>query len=429
MACNNLGLWVYSGTSVGLCNETPNITLYGNNVFSAEPVFSGSGCSNPTDLIATGFYSNGNLIFEFSFLFGQYYVSGISGCTTGGDLYCIQNEPGYNGTYQLVGVQDDYPLYTSVTNNTCIYYSTVETRWCLASSVGSPCIQFGPFASTSSEPDFDVTVGYPGLCVTPPAPPVDPCLTLDFDAVFDCLVPVSPSPTPTNTPTPTPTPTPSTSNPCGGVTMTVTSIGISPSPTPTQTPTPTPSPQVTRPCNFSGEVIFNAFTEFLQCGNSKKFKDCFTGIDYFTSDVVLVSGTTLPTEGNVYNAVINGQGYCVIYEGTVDNISGVDDITLTDDIGSYVNGACLNCLPKVTSSPTPTPTTTPTPTPSQAACILSGFSINNQYTMSTNFTYTTCSGDQTVLISGYSTVNICASVIPTTTSPNITITSLNTICS
>ena len=66
MACNNLGLWVYSGTSVGLCNETPNITLYGNNAFSAEQVFSGSGCNNPADLIATGFYSNGNLTFEFS---------------------------------------------------------------------------------------------------------------------------------------------------------------------------------------------------------------------------------------------------------------------------------------------------------------------------------------------------------------------------
>ena len=428
MACIDLGLWVYSGTSVGLCNETPNITLYGNNVFSAEPVFSGSGCSNPADLIATGFYSNGNLTFEFSFLFGQYYVSGISGCTTGGDLYCIQNEPGYNGTYLLVGVQDDYPLYTSVTNNTCIYYSTVETRWCLASSVGSPCVQFGSFASTSSEPDFDVTVGYPGLCVTPPVPPVDPCLTIDFDAVFDCLVPVSPTPTPTISVTPTPTPTPSASNPCGGVSMTVTSSGYTPTPTPTLSPTPTPSPQVTRPCNFSGEVIFNAFSEYLQCGNSKKFKDCFTGIDYYTSDVVLVSGTTLPTEGYVYNTVINGQGYCVIYEGTVDNISGVDNITLTNEIGSYVDGACLDCLPNLTATPTPTTTPTPTPTPSPSPCVSLTYRITNESPAPIKFNYIDCNGSQSQNLPGFSSIIICASVIPTTTSPNIQIESLGSTC-
>jgi hypothetical protein len=425
--CLDLGLWVYSGTSVGLCNETPNITLYGNNAFSTEQVFSGSVC-NPPDLIATGFYSNGNLTFEFSFLFGQYFVSGISGCTTGGNLYCIQNEPGYNDTYLLVGVQDDYPLYTSVTNNTCIYYSTVETRWCLASSVGSPCVQFGPFASTSSEPDFDVTVGYPGLCVTPPVPPVDPCLTIDFDAVFDCLVPVSPSPTPTNTPTPTPTPTPSASNPCGGVSMTVTSSGYTPTPTPTMTPTPTPSPQVTRPCNFSGEVIFNAFSEYLQCGNSKKFKDCFTGIDYYTSDVVLVSGTTLPTEGYVYNTVINGQGYCVIYEGTVDNISGVDNITLTNEIGSYVDGACLDCLPNLTATPTPTTTPTPTPTPSPSPCVSLTYRITNESPAPIKFNYIDCNGSQSQNLPGFSSIIICASVIPTTTSPNIQIESLGSTC-
>ena len=428
MACNNLGLWVYSGTSVGLCNETPNITLYGNNAFSAEQVFSGSGCNNPADLIATGFYSNGNLTFEFSFLFGQYYVSGISGCTTGGDLYCIQNEPGYNGQYLMVGVQNSYPLYTSVTNNTCIYYSTVETRWCLASSVGSPCVQFGPFASTSSEPDFDVTVGYPGLCVTPPVPPTDPCLTFDFDALFDCLVPVSPSPTPTQTPTPTPTPTPSASNPCGGVTMTVTSIGISPSPTPTQTPTPTPSPQVTRPCNFSGEVIFNAFSEYLQCANSKKFKDCFTGIDYYTADVVLVSGTTIPKEGYVYNATINGQGYCVIYEGLVENVSGVDVISLTTEIGSYVNGACLDCLPNLTSTPTPTPTATPTPTPSPSPCVGFGYRIINESPAPIKFDYVTCSGSESQNVPAFTSIIICASVIPTTTSPNIQIDPLGSTC-
>jgi hypothetical protein len=423
MACNNLGFWYgNSGSPTDACLGIPDIRLYGDSISIGEPIYTDAACTSGNQIVS-GFYSNNIIWFEYDLtILPDGEIIDIGYC----DQYCIINTGSLDGDYIIDVPYDGYNSYVGPSG--FIFFSLAENRWCLAANLGDPCVQFGPFASTSLTPDLDNTVMYNGVCVTTTTT-TDPCLTFDFDAVFDCLVPVSPSPTPTNTPTPTPTPTPSVSNPCGGVSMTVTSIGISPSPTPTQTPTPTPSPQVTRPCNFSGEVIFNAFTEYLQCGNSKKFKDCFTGIDYFTSDVVLVSGTTLPTEGNVYNAVINGQGYCVIYEGTVDNISGVDDITLTDDIGSYVNGACLNCLPKVSSSPTPTPTTTPTPTPSQAACILSGFSINNQYTMSTNFTYTTCSGDQTVLISGYSTVNICASVVPTTTSPNITITSLNTICS
>lgn len=423
MACNNLGFWYGNSASpTDACLGIPDVRLYGDSISIGEPIYTDSSCISGTEIVS-GFYSNNIIWFEYDSTIGpDGEIVDIGYC----DQYCIINTGSLDGDYVIDVPYDGYNSYVGPSG--FIFFSLAENRWCLAANLGDPCVQFGPFASTSLTPDLDNTVMYNGVCVTTTTT-TDPCLTFDFDAVFDCLVPVSPSPTPTNTPTPTPTPTPSVSNPCGGISMIVTSSGYTPTPTPTLSPTPTPTPQVTRPCNFSGEVIFNAFTEYLQCGNSKKFKDCFTGIDYFTSDVVLVSGTTLPTEGNVYNAVINGQGYCVIYEGTVDNISGVDDITLTDDIGSYVNGACLNCLPKVSSSPTPTPTTTPTPTPSQAACILSGFSINNQYTMSTNFTYTTCSGDQTVLISGYSTVNICASVVPTTTSPNITITSLNTICS
>ena len=430
MVCNNLGLWVYSGTSTGLCNETPNITLYGDNYFFATPqtLYSGSSCANPADIISTGFYSNGNVVIEFSFLFSQYYVSNMSGCTTGGIQYCIQNEPGYNGQYQMVGVQDTYPVYTSITNSTCIYYSTVESRWCLSNAVGSPCIQFGTFGSTSSEPDFDITVGYPGLCVTPPAPPVDPCATFNFDAVFDCLVPSTPTPTPTSTATPTPTPTPTSSNPCGGVSLLATASGYTPTPTPTMTPTPSPSPVVTRPCNFSGEVIFNAFSEILECANSKKFKDCFTGIDYFTSGIVLVSGTTSPKEGYVYNATINGQGYCVVYEGLFENISGNDAISLTTEIGASVDGACLNCIPNLTATPTPTPTTTPTPTPSSTHCILLQYIVNNQSPTLFKFNYTNCNGAQTQGIPAFSSSIICASVVPTTTSPNITITAVGSAC-
>jgi hypothetical protein len=422
MACNNLGLWYgNSGSPSDACLGGPDTRLYGDSISITEPIYTDSGCANGTGIVS-GFYSNNIIWFEYDSTIGlDGEIVDVGYC----DQYCIINTGSLDGDYVIDVPYDGYNSYVGPSG--FIFFSLAENRWCLAANLGDPCVQFGPFASTSLTPDLDNTVMYNGVCITTTTT-TDPCLTLDFDAVFDCLVPVSPSPTPTNTPTPTPTPTPSASNPCGGVSMTVTSSGYTPTPTPTMTPTPTPSPQVTRPCNFSGEVIFNAFSEYLQCGNSKKFKDCFTGIDYYTSDVVLVSGTTLPTEGYVYNSVINGQGYCVIYEGTVDNISGVDNITLTNEIGSYVDGACLDCLPNLTATPTPTPTATPTPTPSQSPCITLSYRISNESPTPIKFDYTNCNGSQSQNLPGFSSIIICASVIPTTTSPNIQIDPLGSTC-
>jgi hypothetical protein len=132
--------------------------------------------------------------------------------------------------------------------------------------------------------------------------------------------------------------------------MVVSISGVTPTTTPTPTPTPSSTPQITRPCPVSGTVVFNSISEIIQCANSKKFKDCFTGLDYYTSDLVLVSGSTSPKEGYVYNATINGLNYCVVFEGLFENISGVDNIVLTNEVGPSNLGSCLQCTP---STPNP----------------------------------------------------------------------------
>jgi hypothetical protein len=187
---------------------------------------------------------------------------------------------------------------------------------------------------------------------------------------------------------------------------------------------------VERPCNFSGEVIFNQFSEIIQCSNSKKFRDCLTGIQYFTSDLVLVSGTTSPKEGYVYNAIINGQGYCVIYDGLFENISGVDTIDLITEIGSTVDGACLDCIPNLTQTPTPTPTNTPTPTPSMSACITLEYTVTNLSPSKVSIQYTTCEGGSLfVLINPNSSTIVCSSTTPVTNNPqNIQITTTGFVC-
>jgi len=261
--------------------------------------------------------------------------------TPSGD-YCIQNTITYDGTYHSSGTHNGYHLYTGATG--FIFYSLSEVRWCLAGVLDYPCVEFGPYGSTSTLPDLDDTVMYAGVCVTTTTT-TNPCSTFDFDAIFDCYIPPTPSVTPTNTITPTVTITPSASDICGGRSMTVTLNNVTPSATSTPTPTPSNTPQITRPCNYSGEVIFNTVNEIIQCANSKKFKDCFTGIDYFTSDMVLVSGTTSPKEGYVYNATINGLSYCVVFEGLFENISGVDNIVLTNEVGPSNLGSCLDCEP------------------------------------------------------------------------------------
>ena len=256
--------------------------------------------------------------------------------------YCIINTGTYDGNYDIEGVHNGHFYYTGTTG--VIFFSITENRWCLSSVLDDPCVQFGPYLSTATTPDLDDTVMYSGICVTTTTT-TDVCASFDFDAIFDCYIPPTPSITSSPTATPTLTPTPSTTDPCGGRSMTVTLDFVTPSVTSTPTQTPSLTPQVIRPYNCPGTVIFNTINQNIECANSKKFTDCFTGINYFTSDLVLVSGNTQPQEGYVYNAIINGFNFCVIFDGLFENVSGVDNVTLTNEVGPSNQGACLNCIP------------------------------------------------------------------------------------
>ena len=424
MACNNLGVFSIGTDFVNLCFSALTTTLYGNDLLLGTVIYNGAACITGVTELVSATFSDGLTKYATD---SNGEISDIEACDCT-QFYCIQNDNTYNDTYQYAGIYNVNSYFTGQTTGYFIYYSLVETRWCLSQTLSNPCDQFGPLGSTFVCPDFDDTVMYDGICVTTTTT-TSPCENFDFDAIFDCYIPPTPSVTPTNTPTPTPTPTPTVSNICGGLSMNVSVINISPSQTPTLTPTPTPTPMLSYNCNFSGEVIFNSINEIIQCANSKKFKDCFTGIDYFTSDLVLVSGTTQPKEGYVYNATINGQGYCVIYDGLFENISGVDSIVLITEIGSSVSGACLDCIPNLTPTPTTTPTMTPTPTPSATPCVLYEYTASNNSVSKVSISYTDCNGKVTKSISSYSSITVCSTTTPTSNNPqNVTIIQSPFVC-
>jgi hypothetical protein len=350
--------------------------------------------------------------------------------TPSADL-CIYNTVTYDGNYTLSGTYNSFNYYTNITTSVgFIFYSTSENRWCLSSNLGDPCVQFGSYNSQSTTPDLDDTVMYPGVCVTTTTT-TDPCSTLDIDAIFDCYIPPTPSITATLTPTPTITPTPSSTDVCGGRFVIASGITVSSTPTPTPTLTPSPTPQITRPCTFSGEAMFNSISEIIQCSNSKKFKDCFTGIDYYTSETLYISGSTeLPKEGYVYNAIINNQGFCVVFEGLVDNISGVDNITLTNEVGPSDTGSCLFCNAQPTPTPTLTPTTTPTPTPTASPCVTYQYNVTNLSPSKITVQYVDCVvGLRSMSLNGNTSTTVCSTTLPTSNNPqNLQVTQTGFIC-
>lgn len=470
--CVYLGLWAESNN----CGDTGTIPLFSETGVYTVGTVIGSGCPVSDYVIANGFYNNGSDIITYD----TGSVQSVSPCpsstptqtptqtqtptptptitetptqtptptptvtetptqtptntptptSTPSADYCIYNTVIYDGNYLFTGTYNGYSYYSNISSSVgFIFYSPTEDRWCLATNLGDPCVQFGSYNSQLSSPDLDNTVMYPGVCITTTTT-INPCSVLDVDAIFDCYIPPTPSITPTLSVTPTLTPTPTTSDPCGGRYMSASGLTVSSSPTPTPTPTPTQTPDVTRPCNFSGEVIFNSISEIIQCANSKKFKDCFTGIDYFTSQSLFLSGDTTPKEGYVYNAIINGQGYCVIYEGLFENISGVDDITLTNEVGVANEGACLQCNAILSPTPTETPTPTPTPTPTASPCVLYQYRITNLSPSKISGEYIDCvDGLKSVSIPPNSSVIVCSTTLPTSNNPqNAQITSMGFVC-
>jgi hypothetical protein len=272
---------------------------------------------------------------------------------SGGNLYDGQyttDTNTYNGFTSYTG--DSVPFF--------IYYSLTQDRWCLSTSLGGSCSQFGPVGIGSDCPDFDESFFITGVCITTTTT-TSPCDVFNFEAIFDCLVPTT-----TTTTTLAPTTTTTTTlpfDPCTGVSVNA-SITAYTTTTTTIPVTTTTTTEIERPCNFDGIVTFNTFDEYMRCGNSKKFRDCLTGIEYFSNDLVFnESGDTL-IQNWVYKSTINGVSACVVFAGLVDNISGSDLVVINETLGSELQGACLECVPDSTTTTTTTaaPTTTTTTT-------------------------------------------------------------------
>lgn len=346
---------------------------------------------------------------------------------------CISGTGIYDDTYTIDGLYNSLDYYTGATNGYYIFYSTTESRWCLASNLGDPCILFGPTPTSSTCPDFYPSILSEGPCPTPPTPP-EPC-DIDFNAEFDCDVPPTPTPTPTKTVTPTPTITPTPTNVCGGVSLDVTANTYTPTPTPTPTNTPTPSSPVVRPCNYDGVAKFNNVDGFIVCATSKKFEDCFTGIEYYTTQTLFDSVGNLLVVGDVYGGFINGKSSCFIFQTIVDNISGGDKVVITTEYGPSSDGSCLDCIP-ITQTPTMTPTMTPTPT---KPCLCNAYTISNfngeaQFAV---ITFNDCSDNRLVDVRpgsmgwqgwGDRSIQICSSTVPTISVGNAIITNVGVCC-
>jgi len=308
--------------------------------------------------------------------------------------YCIY-VPGYpySGNYTNAGTYDTYSYLTGDTTPTYyMYYLTGETKWCLSTVLGgSICDQFGPLGSTSLCPDFDPSFfNGSGVCLTPTPTPTVNCSILDFDSILNCFVPVTPTPTATPTVTPTNTPTPTETDLCGGFGINLTVSYITSTPTPTPTPTPTVTPEITRPCNFNGQVIFNTLDELMRCPNSSEFVDCYTGQKYITSESVFLPTGDILTIGTVYKMNVNSVSVCATFTGLVDNIIGVDQITIISVFGPSSEGNCIVCVPDSTPTPTPTVTQTMTPTPSTTLPVCLELIVSNTIPFESSFQYHDC---------------------------------------
>ena len=347
------------------------------------------------------------------------------------ESYCISTgDIVYDDTYISGGTWNDQLFWTGSTNGFYIYFSSTDNRWCLSDSLDGDCYLFGPSPCNTDCPDLCDNFFTNGSCPTPTPTPTQYCQPISFEAAFDCELPLTPTATITGTPTPTPTPTPTATEICGGKGISVTANVLTPTPTATSgkmIATPTPSPQYN--CNFDGSVVFNTFDDYIICNGSKRFKECNTGFLYYTTDVVLDPLGGTPAKGYVYESFVNGISTCIVYDGFVSDIAGVNTIVLTNILGPESEGSCSQCVIINTPTPTPTLTSTPTQTPSTTTSACYNYLIENSYIKPEKFTYNPCStGTPTQQnINGNSSVTVCSSSVPTTISTFITITNIG-IC-
>ena len=279
---------------------------------------------------------------------GTYYPY----CTT--SSYCLfisfSSYTQYNGIYYNYGVVDNYSLFYNGSSG-WIYYNSGDTRWCLSDNYNGDCILYGASPSFSVCPDLDSSF-FSSNCPEVTPTPTDVCNTLNFNAIFDCVISgASPTPTPTLTPTPTVTTTVTPTNICYGKAVSVSGTYFTYSSIP---PTPTPSPQIiSRNCVISSSTEFNFFNSNFVSAYNKLLRDCINSTEY------IVKENLINPLGAIFNAIIDGNGRCVEYVSDV--FSPSTNILQSEQSGNLFD--CIFCSPLLTPTPSVSPTITPTITP------------------------------------------------------------------
>jgi hypothetical protein len=261
----------------------------------------------------------------------------------------------YDGLYTSGGTYNGRPYYSGATAGFVFYDNT---KWCLAATLGGTCILAGKSPCFSNCPDLDSLFWSEGPCPTPtPTPTPNICVTVDFQALFDCdYVPEPTETCPTPTPTVSLTPSP---NPCAFVDADITVQDTTPTATPTPTVTPTPSLQ--RNIIVSGSTTYTINdTEFI-CNFVRKIQDCSDNEIYYVNQSMRTSGGTIVNTGQTFSAEVSGVTKCYSYLDDVYNQSPT--LTLNNIIAAF--SSCINCQNGSTPTPTPTNTVTPTITPTR----------------------------------------------------------------
>jgi len=268
------------------------------------------------------------------------------------DIYCISyTETSFDGNYTSGGTFNGELYWTGDTTPPyyIYYYTGVTNYWCLSTILGGTCLLSGKSPCTSPCPDLCEDFFSSGVCSTTTTT-TSPCNVFDFDALFDCDVVPTPSPTPTPTITPTVTVTPTSTNFCSIIGIDAKVIPVSASPTPTPTPTPTSSPEVTRPCNFLGDVSFITIDGDINCPRSFQFQDCVNGWMYFSSNGVETPLGGSINQGEIYQANVDGVSRCIHYIGVNNDVIGVSQITLiSGPLGDFNKGDCNVVCPSPNS--------------------------------------------------------------------------------
>jgi hypothetical protein len=321
----------------------------------------------------------------------------------------------YDGNYTSGGTYNGRPYWTGSTSGTVFYDGT---KWCLSDTLGGDCILAGKTPCFSNCPDLDELIWSEGPCPTPtPTPTPNVCITVDFQALFDCdYVPEPTETCPTPTPTISLTPSP---NPCLLVDADVTVEDITPTPTPTPTVTPTPSLQRNVPVSGSTTYIIND-TEF-ECVFVRRIQDCSDNEIYYINESMRTSGGTIVTTGQTFSADVSGTTKCYTYLDIVYDQSPT--LTVNTIIASF--SGCSSCENSLIPTPTPTKTVTPTVTPTPSVTPTN--TITPTITPTTTVT-STPTPTVTKTATPTKTPNLSPNVTPTTTkTPTVTPTSTVTV--